>query len=221
MTAAPASAAPPPLRIDFVSDVTCPWCAIGLAGLEQAIARLNGAVAVELHFQPFELNPGIAREGEAIADYVKRKHGAGPAELAQRQALIRARGAEAGLALAERSHVYNTFDAHRLLHWAGLEGRQRELKQALLEAYHVRGENPGAPEVLLAAAAAAGLGRQRAGEVITSDEYATEVREAVQRWQRQGITAVPSMVVDGHWLIQGGQSSDVIEQALGRIVAER
>ena len=154
------------LRIDFVSDVTCPWCAIGLAGLERAIARLDGEVPVELRFQPFELNPGLPREGVALADYAWHKYGADADELARRQTLIRGRGAEAGLALAERTHVYNTFDAHRLLHWAGLEGRQHALKSALLEAYHVRRENPALPEVLVAAAAAAGLDAQRALEVI-------------------------------------------------------
>jgi predicted DsbA family dithiol-disulfide isomerase len=210
-----------PLRIDFVSDVTCPWCAIGLAGLERAIARLDGEVPVELCFQPFELNPGLPREGVALADYAWNKYGADADELARRQALIRGRGAEAGLALAERTHVYNTFDAHRLLHWAGLEGRQHALKSALLEAYHVRCENPARPEVLVAAAAAAGLDPQRALEVIERGEYADEVRAAVRRWQEQGIDSVPAMVIDEHWLIQGGQSADVIEEALRRIAAEQ
>jgi len=218
-TARAGTAVAPPLRIDFVSDVTCPWCAIGLAGLEAAIERLAGTVAVELHFQPFELNPGIAREGEPLADYARRKYGADAAEVARRQALIRARGADAGLALAERTQVYNTFDAHRLLHWAGLEGRQHALKKALLEAYHVRRENPARPEVLTAAAAAAGLDPRRAREVIARDEYAEAVRAAVRGWQELGLDGVPAMVVDGRWLIQGGQGADVIEEALRRMAA--
>ena len=210
-----------PLRIDFVSDVTCPWCAIGLAGLEQALARLGDDVPIELRFEPFELNPGLPREGVAIADYARHKYGADAHELAQRQALIRARGADVGLALAERSHVYNTFDAHRLLHWAGREGRQRELKSALLAAYHERRENPALPEVLVAAAAAAGLDPQRAGDVIDRGEYADDVRAAVHRWQQMGIDGVPAMVIDRRWLIQGGQRADVIEEALRRIAAEQ
>jgi len=210
-----------PTRIDFVSDITCPWCAIGLTGLEQALARLVGAVLVELHFQPFELNPDIPRSGEPIADYVMRKYGAGAAELARRQTLIRARGAEVGLALAERTHVYNTFDAHRLLHWAGLEGRQRALKHSLLAAYHVRRENPALSEVLLAAAVEAGLDPDQARAVIDGEAYADEVRSSVRHWQRLGIDAVPAMVVDGRWLIQGGQPADVNEEALRRIAAGR
>ena len=215
------SRAEAPLRIDFVSDITCPWCAIGLTGLEQALARLVGAVLVELHFQPFELNPDIPRSGEPIADYVMRKYGAGAAELARRQTLIRARGAEVGLALAERTHVYNTFDAHRLLHWAGLEGRQRELKHSLLAAYHVRRENPALSEVLLAAAVEAGLDPRRARDVIDGGAHADDVRASVRRWRELGIDAVPSVVVDGRWLIQGSQPVDVFEEALRRIAAER
>ena len=145
-----------PLRIDFVSDVTCPWCAIGLHALEQAIARLGDDRKVELHLQPFELNPGIPTAGEPIADYAARKYGVGAAELAARQAFIRQRGAEAGLSLAERTQVYNNFDAHRLLVWAGRQGRALELKRELLQAYHARGENPALPDVLLHAVAAAG-----------------------------------------------------------------
>jgi predicted DsbA family dithiol-disulfide isomerase len=201
-----------PLRIDFVSDVTCPWCAIGLQGLELAIARVGRPV--QLHLQPFELNPGIPAAGERIADYAARKYGVGADELAARQALIRERGAAAGLALAVRTHVYNTFDAHRLLHWAGLQGRALELKRALLQAYHVRGENPARHDVLLQAATAAGLDEAAARGVLDSGTFADEVRESVRRWQRRGIDSVPAVVFDGRQLIAGGQPAEVFEQAL-------
>jgi len=213
---APAGRARAPLRIDFISDITCPWCAIGLHALEQAIARLGDALPVDLHLQTFELNPDIPTEGEPIADYATRKYGAPAGELAARQALIRQRGAEVGLALAERTHVYNTFDAHRLLHWAALQGRGLELKRALLQAYHVRGENPALHEVLLRAAARAGLDAQTAGEVLRSDAHALEVRATVRHWQQCGIDSVPSVVIAGRHLITGGQSADVYEQALRR-----
>jgi predicted DsbA family dithiol-disulfide isomerase len=203
-----------PLRIDFVSDVTCPWCAIGLQGLEQAIARVGRPV--ELHLQPFELNPGLPADGERIADYAARKYGVGADELAARQALIRERGAAAGLALAVRTHVYNTFDAHRLLHWAGLQGHALELKRALLQAYHVRGENPARHEVLLQAATAAGLDEAAAREVLDSGAFADEVRESVRLWQRRGIDSVPAVVFDGRQLIAGGQPAEVFEQVLRR-----
>ena len=209
------AAATAPLRIDFVSDVTCPWCAIGLQGLESAIARIGRPV--ELHLQPFELNPGIAPEGEPIAEYAARKYGVGADQLAARQALIRERGAAAGLALALRTHVYNTFDAHRLLHWAGLQGRALELKRALLQAYHVRGENLARHEVLLQAAGTARLDEAAAREVLTRGAHAEEVRANVRHWQRCGIDSVPSVVIDGRHLIAGGQPVEVYEQALRQL----
>ena len=206
-----------PLRIDFVSDFTCPWCAIGLRALEQAIARLGKEVTVELHLQPFELNPAMAHEGEPIADYVARKHGAGAAELAARQALIRQRAAAAGFTFATRTHVYNTFDAHRLLHWAGLQGRSLDLKRVLLAAYHCRGENPASHEVLMRAVGEVGLSVESALQALASGAYADEVKASVRRWQQLGIDSVPSVVVDDHTLIQGGQPVEVYERALRHI----
>ena len=206
-----------PLRVDFISDVTCPWCAIGLQALEQAIARLGDARQVELHLQPFELNPGIPPEGEPMADYAARKYGVGPSEVVARQAFIRERGAEAGLALAVRTHVYNTFDAHRLLVWAGRQGRALELKRELLQAYHARGENPALPDVLLHAVAAAGrLDDGGAREVLAGAAYADEVRGSVRLWQRRGVDSVPAVVIDRRSLLSGAQSVQVFEQALRR-----
>ena len=206
-----------PLRLDFISDVTCPWCAIGLQSLEQALARLAGTRAVELHLQPFELNPGIPVAGEPLVAYAARKYGVGAAMLAERQTMIRRRGAEVGLALAERSHVYNTFDAHRLLHWAALQGRAPELKHALLQAYHVRGENPALTEVLLRAAGDAALDVEAARGVLASGAYADAVRSQVDRWRGRGIDSVPTLVIDGRWLIAGAQSAEAYEQALRQV----
>jgi len=209
------------MRLDFVSDITCPWCAIGLRALELAIERTADTASVELHLQPFELNPGLPAEGEPIADYAARKYGATAGQLAERQALIRGRAAELGLAFRPRTHVYNTFDAHRLLHWAASQGRQLELKRALLRAYHERGENPALPDVLLAAAAEAGLDRLAAGDVLGSGAHADTIRITVRRWQRHGIDGVPALVIDGQHLIQGAQPVEVYEQALRRTALQR
>jgi predicted DsbA family dithiol-disulfide isomerase len=212
--AGPGRSARRPLRVDFISDLTCPWCAIGLRQLEQALARLGDAVPVELHLQPFELNPDIPPEGEPIAAYAARKHGAGAAELAERQALIRLHGAQAGFDFALRTHVYNTFDAHRLLHWAGSQGRALELERTLLVAYHVRGENPAAHEVLLQAARDVGLDVGRARAVLASDAGADAVRSTVRYWQQRGIHSVPTVLVDGRRPIEGGQPVEVYERTL-------
>lgn len=205
------------MRVDFVSDVTCPWCAIGFTALERAIERLGAEVAVELHLQPFELNPGMPPEGEDIFGYMARKYGKTAEAVAERQAEIRGRGAEVGFSFGPRTRTWNTFDAHRLLHWAGLEGRQRELKRALLVAYHTLGENPGSHEVLLRLAGQVGLDAGRAAAVLESGQYAAEVREKMRHWRRLGIDSVPSVVVDGRHLIQGGQPVQVFEQALREI----
>ncbi len=211
------------MRIDFVSDVACPWCAVGLNSLEQALARLGDELPVELHFQPFELNPAMAPQGEDTVEHLSRKYGIGPAQIAQNRAAIRERGAAVGFHFGERSRIWNTFDAHRLLALAEAEGppgAQRALKHALLQAYHGEGRNPGAPEVLSELAAQVGLDAQRVQAVLGSDAYAAEVRAAEQRWQQLGISSVPSVVINGRHLLQGGQPPEVFEQALRQIAAE-
>jgi len=211
------------MRIDFISDVACPWCAIGLASLEQALAALGPEAAqIELHFQPFELNPDMPPEGADAAAYLKAKYGMGDAQLAANRENIRARGAALGFAFGERAHVWNTFDAHRLLHWAGLQGpaAQLAMKRTLLKAYHGEGRNPAAREVLLEAAAAAGLDTTEAAAVIDDrDAFADAVREAEAEWQAAGIRSVPSVVLDRRFLVQGGQPPEVFEDALRRRLA--
>jgi predicted DsbA family dithiol-disulfide isomerase len=211
------------MRIDFISDVACPWCAIGLASLEQALAALGPeAASIELHFQPFELNPDMPPEGADAAAYLKAKYGMGDAQLAANRENIRARGAALGFTFGNRAHVWNTFDAHRLLHWAGLQGpaAQLAMKRTLLKAYHGEGRNPAAREVLLEAAAAAGLDATEAAAVIDDREaFADAVREAEAEWQAAGIRSVPSVVLDRRFLVQGGQPPEVFEDALRRRLA--
>lgn len=210
------------MKIDFISDVACPWCAVGLNALEEALERIDGEFPVELHFQPFELNPDMAPEGADAAAYLKAKYGMGDAQLAQNRANIRQRGADVGFTFGERTHVWNTFDAHRLLHWAGAtgpEGSQRRLKHALLQAYHGEGRNPGAIDVLVELAAEVGLDADEARAVLQGNRYADEVRAAEQQWQQAGIQSVPSVVIDGRHLITGGQPAAVFEQALRKIAA--
>ena len=211
------------MKIEFVSDVACPWCAVGLASLEQALARVGDAVPVELHFEPFELNPDMRPEGEDTTAYLSKKYGAPPAQLAQSRAALRERGAAVGFAFGERPRVWNTFDAHRLLHWAGLEdlAKQRALKHALLAAYHTHAENPGARDVLLRAARESGLDVDRAAAILDSDEFAAEVRARERHWQQLGIHSVPAIVIDGRHLISGGQPPEVFERALRELAAAR
>jgi predicted DsbA family dithiol-disulfide isomerase len=212
-----------PMRIDFVSDVACPWCAVGLNALERALGHIGRDISVELHMQPFELNPTMPPEGADAAQYLKGKYGLSDEQLATNRARIAERGAAEGFTFGERAHVWNTFDAHRLLHWAGVEGapgQQRALKHALLRAYHGQGRNPGAHDVLLELAAEVGLPAERAREVLAQGLFADEVREAERFWQDAGISSVPAVVVNRRHLISGGQPSAVFEQALRQIAAE-
>jgi predicted DsbA family dithiol-disulfide isomerase len=212
------------MRIDLVSDVACPWCAIGLSALERALEHIGPDLgAVELHVQPFELNPTMPAEGADATAYLSSKYGLRPEQLEANRARIVERGAAEGFTFGTRSHVWNTFDAHRLLFFAGVEGApgtQRALKRALLEAYHGEGRNIGAHDVLLELAADAGLPAARAREVLERGEFADEVRQAERFWQEVGIHSVPAVIVDRKHLISGGQPSAVFEQALRQIAAE-
>jgi predicted DsbA family dithiol-disulfide isomerase len=212
------------MRIDVVSDVACPWCAIGVSALERALARIGGDLgAIEVHLQPFELNPTMGVEGADATQYLTEKYGLSADELAANRARIAERGAAEGFTFGTRSHVWNTFDAHRLLFFAGVEGppgAQRALKKALLAAYHGEGRNIGSPEVLLELAEQAGLPGRRAREVLERGEFAEEVRQAERFWQSIGIHSVPAVIVERKHLISGGQPSEVFERALRQIAAE-
>ncbi len=209
------------LDIAFVSDVACPWCAIGLASFEQALARLGNEVAVKLHFEPFELNPDMPPEGAETVAYLMRKYGRTPEQVGEAQARIRERGAAVGFAFGPRKHVWNTFDAHRMLHWAGLEGRGLELKRALLKAYHGEGRNPGAADVLVELAGAVGLDAARARAIVGGDEFAAEVRERERHWRERGVAAVPTVVVNDSHVIEGAQPPEAFEQALRQAALSR
>jgi len=210
------------LKIDFVSDISCPWCVIGLKSLEQALARTEGVVSADLHFQPFELNPNMVPEGQDIGEHLAQKYGASEAQSAQTREMIRARGAEFGFRfdMDKRSRIYNTFDAHRLLHWAEEQGRQRELKLALFETYFSKGQSPGSHEVLARVAGEVGLDPAEAARILASDAYAAEVREREQFYQRQGINSVPAIIINDRHLISGGQPPEVFEQALRQIASQ-
>ncbi len=212
------------LKIDFVSDVSCPWCAIGLSALEQALDRLAGEVAADLHFQPFELNPQMPPGGQDITRHLTEKYGSTPEQQAQSREAIRQRGAELGFVFRKegRDRIYNTFDAHRLLHWAGLPdtrpgGRQRALKKALFRAYFSNGESPEAHELLLRLVGELGLDVARAREILGSDEYAADVRARERLYGEAGIHSVPAVIVNEKYLISGGQPVEVFEQSLRQI----
>lgn len=212
------------LKIDFVSDVACPWCAIGLASLKTALANLGDEVDVDLQFSPFELNPDMPADGVLLTDYMARKYGLSPEQLAQNQANIAARADSVGfpMHMELRTHAYNTFDAHRLLHWAHTiePARQLALKEALFRAYFTEGKQTSHPDVLVEAVERAGLDPVRAREILATDEYAEQVRALERHYQNLGISSVPAVIFNNRHLVSGGQPAEVFEQAIRQILAQ-
>ncbi|QIL81691.1 DsbA family oxidoreductase [Diaphorobacter sp. HDW4A] len=219
------SNAPTKLKIDFVSDVSCPWCAIGLNALEMAAERVKDEVQIDLHFQPFELNADMVPEGEDVMEHLQRKYGAPAEQMRKNQQAITERGAGVGFTfnMDQRSRIYNTFDAHRLLHWQGEEGQaeqQGALKHAFFKAYFTNGENPSDHAVLLRIVRELGLDEARAKAILDSDEYASEVREREAFYHQHGINSVPAVIVNDRHLIQGGQPVEVFEEVLRKLAAQ-
>lgn len=212
------------VKIDVVSDVACPWCAVGLFALERALERLDGEVEAELRFVPFELNPQMGPEGQDLGEHLTQKYGSTPEQQAQIRERIAARGAEVGFAFAPegRGRVYNTFDAHRLLAWAGEQGAaaQRRLKIALLHAYQGRAECISDAAVLLRAVTEAGLDADAAQAVLGSDAHAAEVRALEHSVHQADIHSVPTFILNDQYLITGGQPVEVFEHSLRQIALE-
>jgi predicted DsbA family dithiol-disulfide isomerase len=211
------------IKIDFVSDVACPWCVIGLRSLEQALRNLEGEVEARIELQPFELNPHMGAEGQDITEHLTQKYGATPAQLEVTREAIRERGEALAFVFGKgkRSRVYNTFDAHRMLHWAGLENdqfmKQRALKHALFAAYFTDGLNPGDSATLLQAVEEVGLNVERAKLILKSDEFANDVREQEEQYLARGVHSVPAVIINDRHLISGGQQPEVFELALRKI----
>ena len=211
-----------PLKIDFVSDISCPWCVIGLNAFEQALARLPMAVEATVHFQPFELNPDMPAGGQDITEHIVQKYGATVEQTAANREAIRARGAALGFTFSmdKRGRIYNTFDAHRLLHWAAGEGKQYALKRALFAAYFTEGRDPSSHEVLVSLAESVGLDATQARAILVSDAYAQDVRERERFYLDQNIHSVPAIIINDQYLLQGGQPVEAFEQALLQILAK-
>ena len=213
------------MKIDFISDIACPWCAVGLGALEQALEELQNEVKADIHFQPFELNPHMPEGGEDLVEHLGKKYGSTAEQQSQMYQNIKARGAEVGFAFhpTGRGRIFNTFDAHRLLHWAELEGApgdQHQLKKAFLEAYQGRGEVIESHEVLLAIIKMQGMDTDAAKAVLDSDTYAEEVRAKENFYTSAGIHSVPAVIINDKHLISGGQPAAVFANALRQIAAE-
>lgn len=208
------------VRVDVVSDVVCPWCFVGKRRLEQALGALRAArpgrdLGVRVTFKPFELNPGLPREGIDRAAYRRAKFGS-----AERIQLMDARLAAVGggvgihFAFDKIRRTPNTFDAHRLLWLAESLGRQDALAEALFRAYFLEGLDVGDHGVLADLAAASGVPRARAAALLAGRDGEAEVRTEEDRAYRSGIQGVPHFSIDGVHEISGAQDSALIAAAI-------
>jgi predicted DsbA family dithiol-disulfide isomerase len=213
---------PKKLKIDFVSDVACPWCAIGLGGLERALQNLQGEVDADITFHPFELNPNMQAGGENSLEHITAKYRMPADEVRANRERIKERAAAVGFTMntTDDSRIYNTFDAHRLIAWAAESGKQFALKQRLLALNFTDQADVANHDALVKAAEEVGLDGAEARAVLDSDRYAKDVRDDEQLWQGRGISGVPAVVVNERWLISGGQPPEEFERQLRAMAAE-
>ena len=213
------------IKIDYVSDIACPWCAVGLGGLEQAIKKIGDAFEVDVHFQPFELNPDMPPGGQDVFEHLTQKYGKTVEQVRATQNEIKARAAAVGYPFHPegRKHVYNTFNAHRLLHWAGLEcgaQAQHRLKRELLVTYFQLAVDLDEAKNLLDAVNRAGLDSKRAADILATDEFSADVRAQQMKYTSMGIHSVPSIIINDKYLLQGAQPAEAFEEALRQVAAE-
>lgn len=212
-----------PLRIEIVSDVSCPWCAIGYKALLGALEQLEPRVSANIIWKPFELNPDMTVEGEHLGEHLHKKYGSTQSDLEQARNMITARGAALGFQFnfKEDGRIYNTFNAHRLLFWARQFDKQTELKLALFGLYFTEGGNPGNTEALIQAVAKTGLPAEEATKILMSDQYAHEVRAEESKYQAMGIQSVPTFIINDHFKITGGQPVETFVQILNDLAVKQ
>jgi predicted DsbA family dithiol-disulfide isomerase len=210
------------LKIDIVSDVSCPWCIVGYQSLSLALATLQPDLSAHIAWKPFELNPKMCAEGQLLGEHLHEKYGSTEEEIAQAKNMLTARGATIGFTFNyhKDGRIYNTFNAHRLLYWARQFAKQTELKLALFELYFTQGGNPSNTDDLLKAVTKAALPLEEARNLLESDRYAKEVREEEQKYVQMGIQSVPTFIINDKYKITGGQPVEEFVSTLQKIIAE-
>ena len=210
------------IKIDIVSDVSCPWCIIGYKGLEAALIEMNLNDSVDISWKAFELNPGMPEEGQDKREHLQQKYGSSFEQIkVNREALIE-RGVSVGFTFnyREDSRVYNTFDAHRLIHWAKGFDLQTEMKLKLFDLYFTDDGNPSNTEELLQAVEDVGLDIEKAKTVLESNQFADEVMQEQAAYRQAGIQSVPSFIANNKYLMTGGQPKEAFVQFLNKVLAD-
>ncbi len=208
--------------IEIISDVSCPWCVIGYRALNAAIIEMNLSDSVDITWKPFELNPEMPPEGQDRGEHIQQKYGLSTEQVkANRKNLIE-RGREEGYEFnfPDDGRVYNTFNAHRLLHWAKQVGLQTELKLALFDLYFLNGGNPSSDAELLACVAEVGLAVDDAQKLLDTDDLSHEVRAEQYGHSQKGISSVPAFIFNNKYLVSGGQPKESFVNVLRELEKE-
>ena len=205
------------IKLDILSDPICPWCLIGKANLDRALtAHPDHPFQVEWH--PFQLNPDMPAGGMDRREYLETKFGGRDNAVA-----VYARIAESAEAAGVKidfegiARTPNTLDAHRLIHWAGLEGRQTAVVSALFRAYFQEGRDIGATGVLLDIAEACGLDRAMIERLFASDADADDIRARDAHARERGVPGVPTFVIANQHVLQGAQPPELWAQVLDEL----
>ena len=209
------------MKVDIYSDVACPWCYIGQARFERALAQLDGAEHIEVRYRPYQLDPRAPADAEPMYDYLERRFGArGRGMAAHVIGIARGEGLEMDY---DRGLSVNTLNAHRLLALADREhgaATQRALMRRLFDAHFSEGKDVGDPRVLASLAGEVGMDADMVRNYLETDEGTGEVREEIAAAQRLGVGAVPTYVFDEKYLIEGAQPTELFLQALHTVADE-
>ncbi len=207
------------LQIDIVSDVVCPWCAIGYGNLTQALDQLSESISAKIEWHPFQLNPYMGKEGQDINEHLEEKYGLTEAQLKENKQRIKDVGKQAGVEFTfeQRARIYNTLDCHVLLHYAQEQGKQTELKLALFKAYFSDGKDVSDQAVLVSVAESVGFDPIASQAVLNDDDYQKAVKDEESKYKSMGISSVPAFIINNKYLISGGQPVDSFLQTLKEI----
>ena len=211
-----------PLKVEIVSDVSCPWCVIGYQSLSTALEKLAPKISAEISWKPFELNPKMPVEGQDMGEHLHEKYGSSKADIAQTKEMITGRGKALDFEFnfKENGRIYNTFNAHRLLYWAMQFDKQTELSLAFFGLYFTDGGSPGNVDQLLNAVQKLGLPVDEARKILESDQFAKEVREEQAKYQAMGVKAVPTFIINNKYKLTGGLPIEEFVTMLEKILAE-
>lgn len=202
------------LKIEMVHDVVCSWCPIAYANLQQALNNLN--IEANIHFLPYELNPEMDSQGEAINDHLKSRYQWNESKLSRyRNHLLNvAKKAGVGMNFTKRTHYYNTHKAHLLLHWSEASNNQQAMNEKLIDAYFQRGLNISDTQTLLNLTTELGLDRAGAKKALLSHKNNAQLELKKQRVEQLGLTGVPACIFNGNRLITGSNSVSYFEQVI-------